>query len=193
MVMERGWSKNVLCSRVWTTHSRGGVQSTNGGMDRSTLLCEKMKRTILLVIAAVVVAAVVVFSCNGGGNPLQSDGTLTFDIAGVGIYDGIHFGGGVIPTGLPPAPKNFVADNGGSWNYIAGGAATIAFKEVGDPATNWIGTGGASYDVYVIIDMDGSGDPSTGDRVTTPYPLTVTIDGNTTISKTAADFTAVLP
>jgi hypothetical protein len=61
-----------------------------------------------------------------------------------------------------------------------------SFRLLRSPTGAWTGTGGASYDVYVIVDLDGNGSPDNGEPA---IKATVTINGNTTITKTLADFT----
>lgn len=80
-------------------------------------------------------------------------------------------------------------------NYIdvSGGTASVVLKTTDGnatpTATNWVGTAGTSYDLYVYCDCDADGDEEpattgagTQARRMSAYPYRVTIDGNQNIS-----------
>jgi hypothetical protein len=151
------------------------------------------------VIADLIFTALLA-ACPSPADPASatpSNGTLTFTITGETAYNGKLIAGFVVPHGTAPllaSPYNFVAYHGLDGvtpSIITSGTASMTFKAmpIVSNAASWTGTGGSSYDVYVLIDMTNNG-PSTDDHVSTPWPIVVAIDGNTTISKTAADYTA---
>jgi len=77
---------------------------------------------------------------------------------------------------------------------IAGGSACFVLKADDGSwmptATDWTGTEGLKYDVYIFTDSNGDADPVPGsDKATDPYPQTVTINGDQTIE---VDYTTMV-
>ncbi|MFN2395996.1 MAG: hypothetical protein ABR597_09945, partial [Bacteroidales bacterium] len=51
--------------------------------------------------------------------------------------------------------------------------------------TEWTGTEGVTYDIYIYTDSDDDNNPATGPTVgkmTDPFPQTVSINGNQSVS-----------
>jgi hypothetical protein len=81
---------------------------------------------------------------------------------------------------------------------ISDGTASVVLKEDDgnwEPTgTDWTGTDGTTYDIYIYTDSDGDSDMETGTvYMTDPFPGTVTIDGNQTVNIDFGDMVLYTP
>ncbi len=152
-----------------------------------------MKRLhTLLAVAGV--AALVLAGCPGvgvdtgtdtgtggnGGDPSPDDGTVTVSLSGA-MGEENHLWAWLYRAGEwnLDDPQTVVA--AGS-QQIEDGSASFVLKNsdgsYGYTADEWVGTGGAAYDLYVMI-MGESGEPlPEGMKTTADLPMSITIDGD---------------
>lgn len=113
-------------------------------------------------------------------------GTVTVTLSDAGEHDGKMFFYGIFLSGADPGADDVVAY---AEKMIAEGSADgtevrARFEEM----VPWYAVDGTSYDLYAFIDMDESGHsdgPTDGDLA---YQLTFTVNGDTTIPTTLADY-----
>ncbi len=134
-------------------------------------------------------------SCSEGGSgssgSTAEDGTVTVEI--LTSPNGITVTFGLFADGADPQTADFLAAGSGTGT---GGTLSVTLEASdgagGTTGSAWTGTGGTSYDIYIISDEDSSGTesgPSSGDYY---LETSVTVDGNTTVTKTySSDFTQI--
>lgn len=121
----------------------------------------------------------VTWSTNGGGGGTPEDGTITVRVTGAGEHNGqyFYFAVGVVEADLQD-PANWIGAAPQSPTIMDGTVECLTVIPGGDSPA--IFTGGESYDVAGIIDVDLDGVPTSG----VDYlfgPKTVTVDGHTTL------------
>jgi hypothetical protein len=128
-----------------------------------------------------------------GPPPAKEDGTLTMALSDAAAIEGIDVLGAAFEHGADPmaSPMLAVVDF-----TVSGGGGSGAMRDTDPPYDTWVGTGGGSYDVYLWVDMNGNRAtvqyPESGvDMQLADFPLAVVIDGDTTVTLTAADFVTV--
>lgn len=149
--------------------------------------------TILLL------AGILGFSgCDSTSADPAADGTVTVQLSGAAALDGDGLFAFLYAAGEHSiyTADRLLACNVGT--LVADGLATIVLKvDDGDfspAATNWVGTGGTSYDVYIATDdnADTDDEPATSTRAYRPvnFPMSVTINGDQTINLAYSDLVA---
>lgn len=131
-------------------------------------------------------------SGSDGGVTAASDGCITVSLDGASAIDTDVFYAFAFPAGEKSIynVEKIVAVN---YATITGGSASFTLKcddgDSGPTTTDWVGDGGASYDLYVYTDGDDDGDeqPATHGGSDPAYrlanyPTTCTIDGDQTIN-----------
>jgi len=129
-------------------------------------------------------------SDNGG-----ADGTVTVSLSGASEVDGEHlwvwlYAGDEWNI---DSPETVLA--AGS-QVISGGTASFVLNESdenwGYTSAEWSGTGGASYDLYIMTAPE-TGEPSGTSKTAADYPLSVTIDGNESVEVAYSTMTVYEP
>ncbi|MBN2322250.1 MAG: hypothetical protein JXQ30_00830 [Spirochaetes bacterium] len=150
----------------------------------------KLMSPAVLVILSVGLG---VTACNTGGEIGAVDGTVTVTLSNAGAVDDDTLSVYVYAEGETDVnnPAKLLATN---FAVITDGTASVVLREDdGDwmpTVTNWTGTGGTTYDIYIYTDSDGDGELETGTvYITDPFPGTVTIDGDQTV---ATDFAEMI-
>lgn len=168
-----------------------------------------MMKLSYIVVLTVVVFALLFVGCDstgaggGGGGDGANDGTVTVSLSGATDLDGDSF---AVYLYAHDEHSIHAADRLLAVNHTTVGAdGTASFTlKVDDGAfepslTDWVGSGGSQYDLYIYTDSqdDGQGgaddsEPITSERAyrTTSYPQTVTIDGDQTVSVARDTMTA---
>ena len=147
-----------------------------------------------IVIMTVVAFALVFTGCDsagaggGGGSSSidQNDGTVTVTLSGAAEHNDNWFYYAIYLSGAVPGPDDPLAY---AEKEIASGVADGTELRARSETTNpWYAVGGTSYDLYAIIDMDGSGHSdgiTFGDLL---YQQTFTQDGDRTIATNVDDY-----
>jgi hypothetical protein len=116
--------------------------------------------------------------CPQEPSPSPEDGTLTVRVTGAAAQNGKAFHYAVGATGADLSnPANWIGNDPGSPPTIAGGTVECltVFSSGGGTA---IFSGGESYDVSGIIDVDDSGGLTSGDYL---FLETFTVGGDMTV------------
>lgn len=128
---------------------------------------------------------------NGGA----ADGTATVSLSGASEVDGEHlwvwlYAGDEWNI---DSPETVLA--AGS-QEISGGTASFVLKESdenwGYTSDEWSGTGGNSYDLYIMTAPE-DGEPTETSKIAAEYPLEVTIDGNESVEVAYSTMAAYEP
>jgi hypothetical protein len=124
----------------------------------------------------------------------QEDGTVTVAFTEADVTEGHDVLIGVYPAGSDPMsdPFGLLVAHGGI--ELVSGAGSTTLTEMGDgPQPVWYGAGGASYDVYIWVDMNENletgvwwQEPGIDLQLST-FPVTVTISGDVYLSYTGGD------
>lgn len=148
-----------------------------------------MKKPVYRIQIVILVAVSLLSACQNGTSPAEP-GVLDVSIqsieSGVVSLGTATFGVYVYPqnTGDIYDPANCLALN---QTTIGNSAENVRLKvtdgNFNPTAEDWIGEPGwGRYDMYILIDLNGSGDLETGiGERTNGYPSTFTIDGETLI------------
>jgi hypothetical protein len=139
------------------------------------------------VIVVLFVFLIVACPNPAGSSAAPASGTLTFTITDATVHNTKRIMGMVMPTGVTYTGSNNVAESDSTPSIITGGTASIVFKNNGT-TTPWIGTAGSTYDVYVLVDVDSDGQPTLGEPAIGGTTNSVTINGNTTLTKPLSAF-----
>lgn len=158
-------------------------------------------RRLYIVLVAICIAALLAGGCDstgagsdGNGDPVQ-DGTVTVSLSGASAIDGQHLWGWLY------AADEWNLDSGekvlaGGTQPISGGSASFVLKQSdgnwGYTDAPWSGTGGSSYDLYIITASEG-GEPLETSRITADWPEKVTIDGDTSVELSYGTMVAYEP
>jgi hypothetical protein len=109
---------------------------------------------------------------NGVGGPAE-DGIITVEITGAGTQDGEDFISAVLAAGANPYYDDAIGLN---TTVIVSGTAQGVALDLDNWPTPFTFTGGTMYDVYGLIDLDGSGNPTVGDYLS--QELGAEVDGD---------------
>jgi hypothetical protein len=117
------------------------------------------------------------------------NGTITLHVSGADAHNGAYFYFAIVAEGADVSNQaNWLADSPTS-PTIAGGTVDATAVEVGGN-TPVIFTGGERYDASGILDVDNSGDPTSGDYLF--GPKTIMVDGDTILELVyPTDFTVI--
>ena len=127
----------------------------------------------------------------------EEDGTLTVSLTGISAPDGTFTPMGLFPEGADMSgdPMLLIVAMGGDPGLIGGAvSSTMCVPNTQIP---WIGTGGTTYDLYIWVDMNGNLEfgaymPEPGiDLQLTDFPVTVEINGDTSMEFTGSNFILV--
>jgi len=88
-----------------------------------------------------------------------SDGSITVQLTDAAADNGKMCFFAILPGGMEYNPDEVLAVNGG---LISGGQYTDVAEDI-DTGVVYTFTGGESYEVYLLVDRDGDGEPTTGD------------------------------
>lgn len=153
-----------------------------------------MRRIVLLLGVAIIACGMLLVGCDSSS---EADGTSTVALTNASAADGDSFVVYVYPSGETDVnnPGTVLATGN---TKIASGAATVTVKVDNGSwqptGTDWVGTGGTSYDFYIYTNdpNDPYADPTSyaNSKMTDPMPVSVTVDGNQTLS---VDYAAMVP
>jgi hypothetical protein len=137
----------------------------------------KMRKDLKKLLFLFPILLVVLAGCPEEADP-AADGIITVNITGADVHNTKNVFLSAFNEGGPYVPGNDLANN---TTTIAGGAASVTLKEPVANAYPFMFTGGNSYDLSVLVDVDGDDSyTSSVDYILNPL-YTVVVDGNMTV------------
>ena len=153
----------------------------------------RLMKFMIFVVTLIIAVGLGVTACNTGGG--AADGTVTVNLSNAADANGHYLFVYVYAEGETDVnnPAAVLATNN---VQIADGTASVVLKlDDGSwmpTGTDWTGTGGVTYDIYIYTDSDGDSNPDTGPgtaKKTVTFPQVLTIDGDETV---ATDYTSMV-
>jgi hypothetical protein len=137
----------------------------------------KMRKDLKKLLFLFPILLVLLAGCPEEADP-AADGTITVNITGADIHNTKNVFLSAFNEGGPYVPGNELAT---SAPVIAGGAVSSTLEEPAANAYAFIFTGGESYDLSVLLDVDGDDSYTSAVDYILSAVRTVVVDGNMTV------------